>query len=302
MKIRSKTQTLLVRPEEFSRRKMEFEKLQKIPPIKIGELFEKAKMTHLPAHKIRDAILQMLDITEVQVNGGFGSPFDSIRNIGQIIRKTKTQITLHETHRMIFDVLRFLGRECYFAYEQTADETTVRIVPTVITIEREPQIIKLNYEEIDPRRTYVEVLDDYSLKAVELMLEAKATVDEALQYRAENSQKQEEAKMRRAKDDLFRLQMRQAGRMIAASEKLWPHTQRRLDFDRYGVKQGEIMGISRIIEHMEAAHLIDIDVFEGVITDSEAFDQQEIRKIVRMSRELFTRASKEPVDIKLEIN
>jgi hypothetical protein len=244
----------------------------------------------------------MLDLAGAQVDGGFGSSFDSIRNIGQIIRKTRTGITLHEIQRMNFDVLRFLGRDCYFAYEQAVDETVVRIVPVIISIEREPRIIRLDNGEIDPTRTYVEVLDDYSLKAIELMLEAKAVVQEALEYRIENKESNSSKEIKRAEDELFRLQMRQAGRMIAASEKLWPHTQRRLDFDRYGIKQGEILGISRIIEHMEAAHLIDIGVFEGAVTDTEAFDPKEIRKIVRMSLELFTRSSKEPVDIKFEIN
>lgn len=301
MKVRSKTQTILVREKELTARQSELRKLGKIPSTEFGEIFERAELMHKPAPKIKDAILTILDLTGVKLGSGFGSSFESTRNIGQILKRTKTEMTIVEVQRLIFDILRYMERECYFAYEQKVGDEMTAITPAIIVMEEKPQIIRLHVEESDPS-AHIEVLDDYSLKAVELIFEAKAIVDEALGYRAENIQNQSRIRIKIAEDELFKMQMRQAGKLIGASEKLWPHTQRRLDFDRYRIPQGEIMGINRIVENMEAPHLLDIDIFEETVSGLEVFDPKEVKKIVRMSRELFLWAAKEPKDIKNEIN
>ncbi len=302
MKIRNRTQTLLFREDELPKIRDELSKLEKLSPPNLKELSEGNGLTTVPPQKILDGFLQVLGTLKVGITGEFGSSFNTQRNIKNIISMRKKTIALTELQRIIFDCMRFSKQNCYYAYEQTAQEETTRVAPVIVYIDRGiHRVLRIQDQETDPRKNYLEIFDDNVLRAVEMTFEAKAIVKEALERQVGIVDEENDPRItKQVESELFRMQMRQAGRLIAGANKIWTFAQRRKDSDRYEVPPGEILGINRIIEHVEAPHLINMEVFSEIVC--EQFEKSEARRIVKMARELFERSSKEPIDPKIELN
>lgn len=297
MIVRSKTQTILTTEENLSRRLRELGKLSRLAPqLKANLNDQMAKSTE---ENMKRFVMNFLRANNVQINPKFGSSFNSERNVMQVQKGRRRVVYIDEIQKIIFDMIRVSGKNCHYGYEQARDKDRIIISPVIVIPDKNPRVLRVSADK--PKgNTHIEIVDDYALKAIELFLEVKAIVDEALGYRVAPVMKSSIPDG--VNDELFILQMRQAGRLIAAAERLWPHTQRRLDFDRYGVSGTEVWGISRILEHIEAPHLLSKEDFAQRVKDSGNYSKDEMRKVVRMSDEFFKRAAKEPTDLNIEIN